>query len=318
MKACAINSIFAPAGTRFASPFGSGYTASCGIRLGQYIHVMKRFTPPSSLPFAACLLPLLALALSPTQGRADPLPPGSVEFSVSNGSDLSATVLFAPIAGGIEITLTNTESGTITKGQAISALSFAVGGGLALPTGFYELTGKLAYSTPMPGVSVIVPGSSLPAGDPFILMQGTGKTLPYTIDHWQANTSGSTVTLATAGNNAPGGNPHWMILPSNGSAGPGASLTNSNFDPFIIGPASFFLTVPGVTTSTVLTGLNISNVQVGFGTGPDTTLTAGPPGGVTPHASATPAPSSVVLLGIGGAVLGFLLTRSRRAAHAIV
>ncbi len=77
------------------------------------------------------------------------------------------------------------------------------------------------------------------------------------------------------------GNPKYMILPSSGTAGPGASLANSNFYPFIIGPACFFLTESGITSSTSLTGADFTDVQVGFGTGPDTTLGVGT-GVVTP------------------------------------
>jgi hypothetical protein len=140
------------------------------------------------------------------------------------------------------------------------------------------------------------------------------------------------VSLATAGSPVPGaGNPHFMILPSTGTAGTGSSLDNSNFNPYMIGPGDFFLTVPGVTSSsnlfdpTTFASL-ITGVKVGFGTGPDTTPTAtytdhGPPNGptttpdgptTTPDVSAVPAPPSVVLFGLGGFGLALIWAHSRR------
>jgi hypothetical protein len=72
-----------------------------------------------------------------------------VTFNTAPGSDgdgpLAANVVFTPIAGGIDIKLTNNESGTISKGQAISALSFTVVG-LSNPTAFYQLTGNMVNS----------------------------------------------------------------------------------------------------------------------------------------------------------------------------
>ncbi len=117
---------------------------------------------------------------------------------------------------------------------------------------------------------------------------------PNAIDHWGFQPTGSNVLLATADSPVPGaGNPHYMILPSSGTAGPGASLANSNFFPYIIGPAEFFLTVPGIT------GLNITNVEVSFGTSPDKTLDA-----TLSSVPLVPEPSTLAIAGLGA--LGFL------------
>lgn len=275
--------------------------------------------------FTVCFVAIVCLSLVPAKGVAGPLPAGSVEFSAS-GTNVSATVLFAPINGGIEITLTNTESGTIAKGQAISALHFSVVAPLNAPTAFYKLTGKNAYAnnTSAPfGASLITPGQALPSGQSFT-STSTATVLPSSIDHWGFNTSGSAVTLVTAGSPVPGaGNPHWMILPSSGTAGGASSLIGQHgqFDPFIIGPGSFFLTVPGIKSNSNLFDAKgnpfISSVSVGFGTGPDTTsggkLSGEGPPNITPKVGVVPAPPSAVMFGLGGLILaGGLMVRSRR------
>jgi hypothetical protein len=85
-----------------------------------------------------------------------------------------------------------------------------------------------------------------------------------------------------------------MILPSSGIVGPGKSLADGHFDPYFIGPTDFFVSIAGVTTSTVLTLDNFSKVRVGFGTGPDNWLgTTGSSDPFTPNA--VPEPSSMAL-----------------------
>ena len=187
-----------------------------------------------------------------------------------------ATVNFTPVSGGIDITITNTQSGTIVKSQAIASLDFSVSG-ISTPTAFTKLTGS--EFDPVAGASW-----TLASGTPF---SHTSSDPPInSIDHWGFNTSGSAVILHTAASPVPGaGNPEHMIIPSAGTAGSGGSLNNGNFGHFIIGPADFFLTVPGITTSTVLTASNFTGVTLGFGTGPDTYETGSPPG--TPR---TPVP----------------------------
>jgi hypothetical protein len=108
-----------------------------------------------------------------------------------------------------------------------------------------------------------------------------------------------------------------MILPSTGTTGSGKSLADGHFDPYLLGAANFFLTVPGVTATTDLSLTNVTGVQVGFGTGPDVTIasgpgTQGPPHGNGPPVGAAPAPPSVVLFGIGGIALAGVMVRSRR------
>jgi hypothetical protein len=247
---------------------------------------------------SAWIIALLFIAIIAPKAHAN-----EVTFTTVAGSDsdgpLAATVSFTAVAGGIEVTVTNTESGTFAKGQAISALSFTVGNGLSTPTGFTQLTGIQGNST------------SIGSGGTWTLSSGTsfnntsGPPNPNAIDHWGFATSGTNVTLATAGSSVSGatGNPHYMILPSSGTAGPGSSLAQSNFDPYIIGPANFFISVTGVTSTTDLTG-DITGVTVGFGTGPDKTLSAN----VT---SVTPEPESILLFGTGLLGIGLMMRKRR-------
>jgi hypothetical protein len=231
-------------------------------------------------------------AFAPSPAHAD------VVFTASgtgSSGPLAATFDFKAINGGLEVTVMNAlpSTDTITKGEAISAFSFNVSG-LSKPTAFYELSGNSVDS------SGFTPGKAFPGSSPVTPFSDTSNT--NVIDHWSLSSSGSDV-LATAGNTAPGHNPIYMILPSSGITGAGASLADGHFDPYILGPANFFLTVPGITANTVLTGANFTGVTVGFGTGPDTTLTA----------QLAPEPASLTLLGVGvGIVGGFGFWRRRR------
>lgn len=217
---------------------------------------------------------------------------GTVSYTLSGtGSDgpISATVTFTTVAGGLDVTVANNASGTIVKSQAISSLAFDVSG-IGAPTAFTELKGR-TYS-PVAGASW-----TLASGTPFDHFSSSPPV--NSIDHWGFSINGSSL-LATASSPVPGaGNPQYMILPSAGTAGSGNSLANSNFDPYIIGPADFFLTVSGMTAGTTLTADNFTGLAIGFGTGPDTFL----------GTKAVPLPAA---LPAGLAMLG-LLAWARRA-----
>jgi len=214
--------------------------------------------------FCACLL---ALACGGYAAQANTVTVTTAAGSDSDGP-LAATVAFTAVTGGIEITITNTESGTLAKGQSVSSLSFAVNG-LSTPSNFTKLTG--VDFDPASGNSW-----TLSSGSAF---SDTSSAPPVNaIDHWGFQTTGSTVLLATAGSPVPGsGNPLYLIIPASGTAGPANSLADSHFEPYIIGPANFFLTVSGVTSNTVFTTSDFTAVDVGFGTGPDKTLAGGNP-----------------------------------------
>jgi hypothetical protein len=233
-------------------------------------------------------------------GRADPI----FTTSGTNGSDgpVAASIDFQAIAGGIEITVTNTlpVTDTIDKGEAISAFSFNVSG-LSSPTAFYQLSGSKVDS------STFVPGQAFPGNS--TVTSFTDTPTNNQIDHWSLNTTGADV-VASAGPTAPGMNPIYMILPSSGITGPGSSLADGHFDPYILGAGHFFLTDPGITATTILTSSNFTNVTVGFGTGPDVTLNASPE--VNPNLT-TPEPASMTLLATGAvSMLGFGWFRRKR------
>jgi hypothetical protein len=251
----------------------------------------------TKLGFGGALV--FALTLAP-YAHADIVTFTTVAGSDGDGS-LAATVSFTAVAGGIEVTITNTESGTLAKGQAVSSLSFNVNG-LSTPTDFTKLMGD-SYD---PSSNV---AWTLSNGTAF---SDTSSSSPINaIDHWGFSPNGANVLLATANSPVPGaGNPHYMILPSSGKAGSGNSLANSNFDPYIIGPATFFLTDSAVTATTLLDN-DISSVDVSFGTGPDKTL------GSTLTSVSTldpvPEPTSTLLF---GTVLLFIFVVSRRSLFA--
>jgi hypothetical protein len=237
---------------------------------------------------------------------------GGVVFTASghdNDGSVSATIEFTAVAGGLDVTITNTATGSIAKGQAVSGFSFNVSG-FSVPTGFTELKG-----------GNLVTSGTLDSLGSWTATTGTAfddvdSTAPFNlIDHWGFQTTGSNGLVATAGSPTASGNPLYMILPSTGTVADGNALSNSNFDPFVIGPADFFLTVPGMTASTVLGQYSFSNVIIEFGTGPDTSPTATYTG-MRPTASPAPEPMSLVvwsILGTFGACYAFRRNRQRAA-----
>jgi len=101
-----------------------------------------------------------------------------------------------------------------------------------------------------------------------------------------------------------GGQPSQMILPSGGSfTGANASITGGQFNPFVVGPASFTLAFSGVTAATTVTAATFS-----FGTGPDFFI----PG--------VPVPGPIVGAGLPGllAACGGLLALARRRRRLVV
>jgi hypothetical protein len=246
---------------------------------------------------SAWIMALVFVAITAPKARANEVTFNTVPGSDSDGS-LAGMISFTAVSGGIDITVTNTETGTFAKGQAISDFSFTVQNGLSTPTAFTKLTGKSDYS------------ASIGAGGTWTIASGTAFSNtptvadPNAIDHWGFATSGKNVTVETAGSSVKGatGNPHYMILPSSGKAGPGKSLADGHFDPYIIGPANFFLSISGVTATTDLTD-DFTGVKISFGTGPDKILG-------TNGTGAAPEPVTVLLLGTG---LLFIFIMSRKA-----
>ena len=154
-------------------------------------------------------------------------------YTTKAGSDsdgaLAATVKFEAVSGGIEIILTNTETGTLAKGQAISSLSFTVGGGLSAPTAFTELSGS-SYNPTSGGSWTSTSGTAFD--------DKSSASPPNAIDHWGFKPTGSNVLLATAGSPVPGAKSrHYAVhSPLPGKQGPvapsrTATLTRSSSAP---------------------------------------------------------------------------------------
>jgi len=269
---------------------------------------MSRSPFPKMLPCTVLLSALFWGALIPRDASADLVYTTTPANTSDGDGPISAKVSFTPLNGGIEIILTNTATGTFAKGQAISDLSFTVAGGLSAPTFFTELIGRM-FNPSSNTAWTATSGTAFDDKSPT-----TTTPPPNAIDHWGFQPTGSSVLLATANSPVPGaGNPHYMVLPSSGTAGPGSSLANSNFFPFVNGPLEFLLTVPGVTTSTTLTTANFTNVQISFGTGPDATLntTGSGSSGGGGGPGMVPEPSTLTVA-LGCCALGFLAVRARR------
>jgi hypothetical protein len=208
---------------------------------------------------------------------------------------ISASVAFAPINGGLQISVTNLEVGQqMHLGQLISGFSFNIAN-LSTPSAFTSLSGR--------SLSIGSDGITWTASSGTAFTNGPGPS----IDHWGFTTSASTITVETVGSPIQTGNPTYMILPTSGTSEDG--LKNSNQQPFIVGPAVFDLAVAGMTTSTVLSASDFTNVMVEFGTQPEATLAATPPTGGNPPPP-TPEPSTALLLGFG--IFGLARMRSRR------
>jgi hypothetical protein len=219
--------------------------------------------------FVAILVLAVAALMEPVAHAS------SLTVNVSgNGVDgpISAMLQFIPLANAIEIIVTNTENGSlgVTQGQAISGFTFSISG-INAPTAITGLSGRTINNFPTSWVAT--------DGTPF---SDSGTTA--ILDHW-ALVAGP--GLFTAGQQAPTGNPTYMILPSSGKNGGNGG---GNFNPYIIGPGTFILKDMGITTSTDLASDISGVVTVNFGTSPDNTLRTS----VT-----TPEPGAILLLGVG-------------------
>jgi hypothetical protein len=230
---------------------------------------------------ATWVLASLALLLgSVGQAKADMI--YEVSGSGSDGA-LAAEADFSIGNGTITVVLKNLQTNLGSAGQAISGLTFTASG-LQSPAGL----SLVSYSGD--AVNVNADGSITDFGTTTY----SGSILSN--GHWGAFSSNGMTALT-------GGQPDHMIL------GPPKYATNGNvvgkgqFNPWFENSATFVLNAPGVTTDST-----ISNVDFFFGTGPDSHLNG------VPKSVVTPAPPSVILLGVGAvSIAGFAaLSRRRR------
>lgn len=205
-----------------------------------------------------------------------------------NDGNVAGTATFSvPADNELKVVITNTQSNVGALGQAISDLLFTLNGRtLVSNTRISGLVQNLTSATSW----------SLGTATAFDLNPPIpGQNVPPATTHWALSASG----LSTVGTTF-GGNPQDMILPSSGTVADG--LSNSNQNPFYIGPTTFIVSVAGLPlpAGTNLTIADFSNVSMSFGTGPDVEVPF------------IPEPSSLVLTSLGLGALGLLVSGLRR------
>ena len=235
-------------------------------------------SPLSRVALAICLL--LAMVI------ATPLFADQITYTgTGTGSDgsLSASAAFTTSAGQITVSLTNLLAANAIRsaGQALSDISFTLSNSPGT-LGSVSASGQLGNVS---STGVVTYTSGSPSR-----WLGVGGGVFSII--------GNTITLEVIG----GGQPSQMIAPAiaNGGTYTNANGGFGNFNPYVIGPATFTISLSGVTANTQVTSATFS-----FGTGPDTFLPGTPNSPLT-----TPEPASMLLLASGFAALSRLKRRS--------
>ena len=237
------------------------------------------------------LLGLLA-GISICALAVQPAAAASISFSTSSsGFDgpLAASAAFTTSAGLLSVTITNGLSPTqiVSAGQTVSDLSFILSNAPGT-LGTTSASGQLA-NIGGSGQAFI---HNVP-GDP-VRWLGQGPPPPGGTGSFSIE--GNTITMKAIG----GGQPSQMIV-SSVTTFANPSITGGQFNPLVIGPATFTLALSGVTAATTITQVTFS-----FGTGPDTFITA-------PDTFIT-VPGPIVGAGLPGlvAACGGLLALARR------
>lgn len=201
----------------------------------------------------------------------------TIDFTTPAGStdsdgELSAEAIVTAIAGGVTVTLNDLLQNPKSAGQLVSGLEFNI----------TDTTGGASVGSSSGVLATIGSGGSY--------TPGTATSL----SHWAASLSGSTVTLTTLS----GGQPNELIIGPDSAGGfAGLGLYNNanssihNFNPSVLGTATFTLSIPGVTANSTISGVGIE-----FGTGPEAII--GPPPTIVPDGGSTLTLLGTALLGV--------------------
>jgi hypothetical protein len=190
---------------------------------------------------------------------AQPAAAVSITFNASGtGGDgpLAASAAFTTSAGLLSVTIANLLSPTqiVSAGQTVSDLIFTLSNAPGI-LGATTASGQLANISGTGSVTNV-------SGNP-VRWLGQGPPPPGGTGFFSI--VGNTITMEAIG----GGQPSQLILPSSSSfANANASITGGQFNPFVVGPATFTLALSGVTAATTIDLATFS-----FGTGPDTFIT---------------------------------------------
>jgi len=172
--------------------------------------------------------------------------------STCGGEACAAEAVITTGAGSISVTLTDllTPAQVISAGQALSDLQFMLSNAPGTQ-GTLTASGQLA--------NIGAGGTVTDVSGTPVRWIGQGPPPPGGMGTFTV--SGNAILMEAIG----GGQPSQMILPSGGSfTNANASITGGQFNPFVVGPATFTLSFSGVTAATTVTAATFS-----FGTGPD-------------------------------------------------
>jgi hypothetical protein len=244
---------------------------------------------PMRRAIASGLVALILALGGAEQARAD-----VIYTLANNGNGNSATALFQTVAGGYEVTVTNTEANTGDVANAICQVEWTFNTAtVGQFTSFTELkASKISYSGQGAGTVTGPFDFKPPPNDP---------DLHWLVDPTAFNTT-SLVNVSGGGLTGPGGQPVELIVAANSIA---TSNSPSSHSPNFNGSASFFVSDSMVPAN--LTANDITSVKISFGTGPETTLETG----ATPtlFISPVPEPSSLIMGGTAAAIGGLYIAR---------
>jgi hypothetical protein len=195
---------------------------------------------------------MCALAAQPASALTQTLTAGGT----SGGQPVSASATFVTSTGSLSVTISNLLSANqiISSSQAVSDLIFTLSNAPGTNT-TNTATGTLANINDATGA-----------------VEPTGGTSPgrwIGVGGGTFSIVGNTITLEALG----GATPSQLILPSAASFPNSNAGLRTNFEPYVVGPATFTLALSGVTAATSITSASFS-----FGTLPEAII--GVPGPV--------------------------------------